>query len=86
MEYLEYILKGLVSHPEDVKIEKTVDPMGVLLSVTLNPEDMGKVIGRNGNTAHSVREIMKVYGMMKKQRISMKIIDPAGVRFIKENN
>ena len=84
MEYLDYILKGLVSYPDDVKIERTVDPMGVLLSVTLNPEDMGKVIGRAGSTAHSIREIMKVYGMIREQRISMKIIDQAGTHFIKE--
>ena len=54
-DFLEFVVKGLVEHPDDVKINRTVDEMGVLLALDLNPEDMGKVIGRSGNTAKAKR-------------------------------
>ncbi|PIS38615.1 MAG: RNA-binding protein, partial [Candidatus Nealsonbacteria bacterium CG08_land_8_20_14_0_20_43_11] len=54
-EFLEYLIKALVDHPEDVKVERRVDEMGVLLSLTVHPEDMGQVIGRAGATARSIR-------------------------------
>lgn len=77
-EFLEFVIKGLVDHPEDVKINRTVDEMGVLLTLDLNAEDMGKVIGRSGNTAKAIRTLLRVVGMKNNARVNLKINEPAG--------
>lgn len=77
-EFLEFVIKGLVEHPDDVKIGRTVDEMGVLLTLDLNPEDMGKVIGRSGNTAKAIRTLLRVVGMKHNARVNLKINEPAG--------
>lgn len=77
-EFLEFVVKGLVDHPEDVKITRTVDEMGVLLMLDLNQEDMGKVIGRSGNTAKAIRTLLRVVGMKHNARVNLKINEPAG--------
>ncbi len=74
--YLETTIKALVDHPEDVKIVKTVDEMGVLMTVDVNGEDMGKLIGRQGATAKSIRTLLRVVGMKHSQRVNMKINEP----------
>jgi len=77
-EFLEFVVKGLVDHPEDVKVLRTVDEMGVLLMLDLNAEDMGKVIGRSGNTAKAIRTLLRVVGMKNNARVNLKINEPAG--------
>lgn len=77
-EFLEFVVKGLVDHPEDVKIDRTVDEMGVLLTLDLNAEDMGKVIGRSGNTAKAIRTLLRVVGMKNNARVNLKINEPVG--------
>ncbi len=77
-EFLEYVVKGLVEHPDDVKIGRSVDEMGVLLTLDLNPDDMGKVIGRSGNTAKAIRTLLRVVGMKHNARVNLKINEPAG--------
>jgi predicted RNA-binding protein YlqC (UPF0109 family) len=77
-DFLEFVVKGLVEHPDDVKINRTVDEMGVLLTLDLNPEDMGKVIGRSGNTAKAIRTLLRVVGMKHNARVNLKINEPAG--------
>lgn len=77
-EFLEYVIKGLVDHPEEVKVTRTVDEMGVLLMLDLNPEDMGKVIGRQGNTAKAIRTLLRVVGMKHNARVNLKINEPEG--------
>ena len=79
-EFLEFVVKGLVEHPEDVKISRVVDEMGVLLTLDLNAEDMGKVIGRSGNTAKAIRTLLRVVGMKHNARVNLKINEPAGGR------
>ena len=79
-EFLEFVIKGLVEHPEDVKINRVVDEMGVLLTLDLNAEDMGKVIGRSGNTAKAIRTLLRVVGMKHNARVNLKINEPAGGR------
>jgi predicted RNA-binding protein YlqC (UPF0109 family) len=79
-EFLEFVVKGLVEHPDEVKIGRTVDEMGVLLTLDLNPEDMGKVIGRSGNTAKAIRTLLRVVGMKHNARVNLKINEPAGGR------
>ncbi len=76
--FLEYVIKGLVDHPDDVKISRVVDEMGVLLTLDVHPEDMGKVIGRQGNTAKAIRALLRVVGMKNNARVNLKINEPRG--------
>lgn len=77
-EFLEYVVKMLVDNPSDVKVNRQVDEMGVLLTLDVNPADMGKVIGRSGNTAKAVRILLRVVGMKNNARVNLKINEPAG--------
>lgn len=77
VQFLEYVVKALVNHPDDVKIKRTVDEMGVLMTLDVNPEDMGKIIGRSGNTAKAIRILLRVVGMKNNARINLKINEPA---------
>jgi len=76
--FLEYVVKALVDNPNDVKINRTVDEMGVLLTLSINPADMGKVIGRSGNTAKAIRTLLRVVGMKNNARVNLKINEPEG--------
>lgn len=76
--FLEYVVKSLVDHPEDVKVDRTVDEMGVLITLDVNKEDMGKIIGRNGNTAKAIRTLLRVVGMKNQARVNLKINEPEG--------
>ena len=78
VQFLEYVVKALVSYPDDIKIKRTVDEMGVLMSLDVHPDDMGKVIGRSGNTAKAIRILLRVVGMKNNARINLKINEPAG--------
>ncbi len=77
-EFLEYVVKALVDNPNDVKIERNVDEMGVLITLTVNPADMGKLIGRMGNTAKALRTLLRVIGMKNNARVNLKINEPEG--------
>ena len=77
-EFLEYVIKMLVDNPSDVKVNRQVDEMGVLLTLDVNPADMGKVIGRSGNTAKAIRILLRVVGMKNNARVNLKINEPAG--------
>ncbi len=77
-EFLEYVVKALVDNPNDIKIDRTVDEMGVLISLTVNPADMGKIIGRMGNTAKAIRTLLRIIGMKNNARVNLKINDPEG--------
>ncbi|OGF30353.1 hypothetical protein A2533_02635 [Candidatus Falkowbacteria bacterium RIFOXYD2_FULL_35_9] len=76
--FLEFIIKGIVNNPDDVRIERTVDEMGVLLSLYINQEDMGNVIGRQGQTAKAVRTLLKIIGAKNQARVNLKIVEPEG--------
>jgi len=77
-QFLEYVVKALVDHPDDVKINRTVDEMGVLLTMDVHAEDMGKIIGRSGNTAKAIRTLLRVVGMKNDARVNLKINEPEG--------
>lgn len=77
-EFVEYVVKSIVDHPDDVKVERTVDEMGVLITLSVNPEDMGQVIGRQGATAKSVRTLLRVIGAKNNARVNLKISEPEG--------
>lgn len=77
-EFLEFTVKALVDNPSAVKSDRKVDEMGVLLSLKLDPADMGKVIGRNGGTAKAIRTLLRVVGMKNHARVNLKIEEPEG--------
>lgn len=76
--FVEQVVKSLVDHPDDVKVERTVDEMGVLLSLHVHPEDMGQIIGRSGQTAKAIRTLLRVVGAKNKARVNLKIVEPEG--------
>lgn len=77
-QFLETVVKALVDHPESVKTSRVVDEMGVLLTLDVHAEDMGKVIGRSGNTAKAIRTLLRVVGMKHDARVNLKINEPEG--------
>ncbi len=78
VKFLEFVVKALVENPDDVKINRTVDEMGVLMTLDVNKDDMGKIIGREGNTAKAIRTLLRVVGMKNNARVNLKINEPAG--------
>ena len=80
IEFLEFIVKTLVDHPDDVKVDRKVDEMGVLLTVKVNPEDMGQLIGRQGSTARAIRNLVRIIGLKNHARVNLKIEEPEGGR------
>ena len=77
-EFLTNLVKALVDSPEAVKVERKVDEMGVLLTLDVSPADMGKIIGRQGNTAKAIRTLLRVVGMKNNARVNLKINEPEG--------
>lgn len=76
--FLEYVVKALVDQPDKVEIKRTVDERGVLLELTVDPEDMGKIIGKAGATAKSIRTLLRVLGAKDDARYNLKIVDQEG--------
>jgi len=77
-EFLEFVVKGLVDNPDKVNVHRKVDEMGVLLTLDVAAEDMGKIIGRSGNTAKAIRTLLRVVGMKNNARVNLKINEPEG--------
>ncbi len=77
-EFLEYLVKSIVDHPDDVKIDRKVDEMGVLLDLKVNKEDMGMLIGRQGSTAKAIRTLLRIIGARHNARVNLKIEEPEG--------
>jgi len=77
-QFVEYVVKSLVENPDAVKVERSVDDMGVLLELTVDPNDMGKVIGKAGATAKSIRTLLRVLGAKSDERVNLKIVEPEG--------
>lgn len=76
VEFLEFLVKSIVDHPEDVKVDRKVDEMGVLLSLKVNPQDMGQVVGRQGSTAKAIRSLLRIVGVKNSARVNLKIEEP----------
>ena len=74
-QFVEYIVKSLVSKPEQVVIERRIDEKGVLLELTVDPEDLGRVIGKRGATAQSLRTLLRALGTKNDARYNLKIVD-----------
>jgi predicted RNA-binding protein YlqC (UPF0109 family) len=77
-EFIEFIVKTLVGNPDAVRIERTIDEKGVLLELYVDPGDLGRVIGRNGTTAKSIRILLRALGVKNDARYNLKIVDTNG--------
>lgn len=74
-QFIEYIVKSLVGYPDDVVVDRVIDEKGVLLSLTVNPEDLGRVIGKRGVTAQSLRTLLRALGTKNDARYNLKIVN-----------
>lgn len=74
-QFVEFIVKSLVGHPDDVVVERIIDEKGVLLSLTVNPDDLGRVIGKRGVTAQSLRTLLRALGTKNDARYNLKIVN-----------
>lgn len=77
-DFLEFIVKALVDNPDDVKIDRKVDEMGVSLNLNLNKDDMGQIIGRQGSTVRAIRTLLRIIGLKNHARVNLKIEEPEG--------
>ena len=77
-DFLEYVVKALVDNPDAVKSDRKVDEMGVLITLKVDPADMGKIIGRDGQTAKAIRSLLRVVGIKNNARVNLKIEEPEG--------
>jgi predicted RNA-binding protein YlqC (UPF0109 family) len=84
-DFLEYVVKSIVDHPDDVKIERKIDERGVLLNLKVNPMDMGQVVGRKGSTAKAIRSLLRIVGIKSNARVNLKIEEPEGVASRRQN-
>jgi uncharacterized protein len=77
-DFVEYVVKQIAQFPDDVEVSRTVDEMGVLITLKVNKEDMGKIIGKSGQTAKSLRVLLRVIGSKNNARVNLKIVEPEG--------
>lgn len=76
VQFVEFVIKQIVEKPEEVKVTRTVDEMGVLITLEVNKEDMGKIIGKGGQTAKALRILLRIIGSKNNARVNLKIIEP----------
>ncbi len=74
-QFVEFVVKSLVNNPDEVKVERRIDEKGVLLELTVDPEDLGRVIGKRGATAQSIRTLLRALGTKNDARYNLKIVD-----------
>jgi uncharacterized protein len=77
-DFVEHIVKQIVLYPDDVEVMRSVDEMGVLITLKVHKDDMGKIIGKNGQTAKSLRVLLRVIGSKNNARVNLKIVEPEG--------
>jgi predicted RNA-binding protein YlqC (UPF0109 family) len=75
-QFLQYVVEHIVDYPDKVQVTRSVDEMGVLMTLDVHEDDMGKVIGRNGNTAKALRTLLRTVGMKNDARVNLKIREP----------
>lgn len=76
--FVEMVVKAVVDYPDDVKVERSLDERGVFLQLSINPEDMGKIIGKEGRTAKAIRTLLRIVGAKENERVNLKIMEPEG--------
>ncbi|MBI4175239.1 KH domain-containing protein [Candidatus Berkelbacteria bacterium] len=84
--FVEYVIKQLVENQDAVQVERTVDEMGVLIKLTVDPKDMGRVIGKEGRTAKAVRTLLRVLGAKNNARVNLKIMEPGGGEYVADSD
>ena len=77
-QFIEYIVKSVVGYPDDVSVDRIIDEKGVLLTLTVNPDDLGRVIGKRGVTAQSLRTLLRALGTKNDARYNLKIVNNDG--------
>ena len=77
-EFIDYVVKAIVKFPDDVEVTQTTDNLGVLITLKVNKDDMGKIIGKSGQTAKSLRILLRMMGAKTNERFNLKIIEPSG--------
>lgn len=77
-EFLDYVVKSLVDHPETVEVNRVIDEMGVLLTLKVHKDDMGQIVGRKGATAKAIRSLLRIVGLKNNARVNLKILEPEG--------
>ena len=75
VEFLQYVIEGIVSHPEDIKIEKRDDELGTLLTLQVHKDDMGIIIGKKGATINALRSILRILGMKIDKKLNLKVVE-----------
>lgn len=76
--FVEYVVKQIVENPDEVEVNREIDEMGVLITLKVAKEDMGKIIGKNGQTAKSIRVLLRIVGAKNNARVNLKIVEPEG--------
>lgn len=84
-DFIEQTVKALVNHPDDVKTDRTIDERGVLITLHIHPEDMGYVIGREGQTARALRTLLRIVGAKNNARVNLKIHEPEGSTHVRRS-
>lgn len=84
-KFLEEVVKAIVDNPKDVEVDRKVDEMGVLLTLKVHAEDMGKIIGQRGATARSIRSLLRIVGMKNNARVNLKIEEPEGSTHVRRD-
>lgn len=74
-EFVEFLARSIVDHPDEVKVERIVDDRGTLLKLFVNPADVGQMVGRGGMTARAMRTMLRIWGMRNHERVNLKIMD-----------
>ncbi len=77
-DFIEFIVKSIVDNPDEVVIDRVIDDLGVLITLKVNKEDMGKIIGKNGQTAKAMRVLLRLIGSKNEERVNLKILEPDG--------
>lgn len=77
-DFIEYVVKQIVTKPDDVEVTRSVDEMGVLITLKVSKDDMGKIIGKSGQTAKALRVLLRIIGSKNHARVNLKIIEPDG--------
>ncbi len=78
IDFVKFVIEHIVDKPEDIEIERTIDEMGVLITLKVNREDMGKIIGKSGQTAKALRVLLRIIGSKNNARVNLKIVEPGG--------
>jgi len=78
VDFVKYVVESIVDHPEAIQVDRTVDERGVLITLKVDPRDMGYVIGRDGQNARAIRILLRIVGARNNSRVNLKIFEPEG--------